>query len=172
MDELIVECPLRTAGCPHTCQRQLLEGHTKDACQYVTIPCSEEGCNQLILRKDRGKHANVCVHRSTECDGCGASVKYSDLTVGHVPLFFQVGRLSILPSILFWKVRTIIRNVPQRLRLAPFVRLKSCEPSYKTMLLRVRKSSFLARMPTMAVPGPVHVTSYQMYTSLHVRMNR
>ncbi|KAF8555322.1 hypothetical protein OG21DRAFT_1571737 [Imleria badia] len=80
VDELIVECPLRSAGCPHTCQRQLSESHMKDACQYVTVPCSEEGCNQLILRKDRGKHADLCVHRSTECDGCGASVKYSDLT--------------------------------------------------------------------------------------------
>ncbi|KAI9569337.1 hypothetical protein HD554DRAFT_2093027 [Boletus coccyginus] len=81
VDELIVECPLRTAGCPHTCQRQLLEGHMKGTCQYVTVPCSEDGCNQMILRKDRGKHANVCVHRSTECDGCGTSIKYSELTV-------------------------------------------------------------------------------------------
>ncbi|KAF8119788.1 hypothetical protein EV363DRAFT_1379598 [Boletus edulis] len=81
VDELIVECPLRTAGCPRTCQRQLLEGHMKDACQYVTVPCSEDGCCQMLLRKDRGKHADVCIHRTTECDGCGASVKYSDLTV-------------------------------------------------------------------------------------------
>lgn len=42
----------------------------------------------MILIKDRGKHADVCVHRSTECDGCGASVKYSDLTVGRIPFFF------------------------------------------------------------------------------------
>ncbi|KAN0090785.1 hypothetical protein V8E55_004351 [Tylopilus felleus] len=80
VDELIVECPLRSAGCPHTCQRQLLESHVKDACQYATVPCSEEGCHQMILRKDCGKHADVCVHRATECDGCGISVKYSDLT--------------------------------------------------------------------------------------------
>ena len=95
MDELIVECPLRSAGCPHTCQRQLLESHVKDACQYATVPCSEEGCHQMILRKDCGKHADVCVHRATECDGCGISVKYSDLTVGHVPCF-QVGRAGTL----------------------------------------------------------------------------
>lgn len=85
VDELIVECPLRTVGCPYTCQRQLLESHMKDACQYVTVPCSEDGCDQTILRKDCGKHADVCAHRSTECDGCGSSVKYSDLTVGRIP---------------------------------------------------------------------------------------
>lgn len=49
----------------------------------------------MILRKDRGKHADVCVHRSTECDGCGTSIKYSDLTVGRTAFCFQVGRLSV-----------------------------------------------------------------------------
>lgn len=89
VDELIVECPLRNAGCPHTCQRQLLESHVKDACPYVTVPCFEESCDKMILRKDRGKHADLCVHRSTECDGCGSSVKYSDLTVGRASFLFQ-----------------------------------------------------------------------------------
>ena len=101
MDELIVECPLRTAGCPHTCQRQLLEGHMKGTCQYVTVPCSEDGCNQTILRNDRGKHANVCVHRSTECDGCGTPIKYSELTVGRITFCFQAGRSSVLSGSLF-----------------------------------------------------------------------
>ena len=170
MDELAVECPLRTAGCPHICQRQLLEGHMKDACQYATVPCCEEGCNLMILRKDRGKHADVCVHRSTECDGCGTSIKYSDLTVGRTAFCFQVGRLSVF--FFFGKVRFIIWNVPRKLQPAPFARPNSCDRSCRIMLLRVRKSSFLAHMLIMAVPGPVHVTSYQSFTSLHVRMNR
>ena len=168
MDELVVECPLRTAGCPNTCQRQLLESHMRDTCQYVMVPCSEEGCDQMILIKDRGKHADVCVHRSTECDGCGASVKYSDLTVGRIPFFFQVDRLSDF----FWQLRIIIRSVPQRTQPAPFARLNFCGPSCKIMLPRVRKSSFLAHMLIMAVPGPVDVTSYQIFISLRVRMNR
>ena len=58
----------------------------------------------MVLRKDRGKHADVCVHRSTECDGCGASIKYSDLTVGPVAFFtsripkhrFFLGKLESL----------------------------------------------------------------------------
>lgn len=142
----------------------------KDACQYVTVPCSEEGCDQTILRKDCGKHADVCAHRSTECDGCGISVKYSDLTVG---------RISFFPSrslerffFFFWQIRIIIRNVPQRPQPAPFARLKFRDPSCKIMLLRVRKLSFLAHMVTMAVPGSVRVTSYQSFTSARVRMNR
>lgn len=62
----------------------------KDACQYVTVPCSEEGCDQKILIKDRGKHADVCVHRTTECDGCGTAIKYPDLTVGRVLFYFSM----------------------------------------------------------------------------------
>ena len=77
-----------------------------------------------------------------------------------------------LERFFFWKVRIIIRNVPRRPQPAPFARANSCAPSCKIMLLRVRNSSFLAHMLRMAVPGPVHVTSYQSSTSLRVRMNR
>lgn len=79
VDELLVECPQRIAGCTHTCQRQLLASHLKDACLYVTMPCTEDDCDLLVLRKDYGKHADACIHRSTRCRGCGISVKYSDL---------------------------------------------------------------------------------------------
>ncbi|KAG1735154.1 uncharacterized protein EDB91DRAFT_1145567 [Suillus paluster] len=81
VDELIIECPNRVSGCTQTFQRQLLSAHIKDACQYVEIPCSEEQCDKLILRKDLGKHKDACVYRSTQCDGCGVTVKYSDLSI-------------------------------------------------------------------------------------------
>ncbi|KAG2150893.1 hypothetical protein DEU56DRAFT_778938 [Suillus clintonianus] len=80
VDELIIECPKRVSGCTQTFQRQLLSAHVKDACQYVEIPCSEEQCDKLILRKDVGKHQDACVYRSTQCDGCDATIKYSDLS--------------------------------------------------------------------------------------------
>jgi hypothetical protein len=81
VDELIIECPNRASGCMQTFQRQLLSAHIKDTCQYVEMPCSEEQCDKLILRKDVGKHQDACVYRSTQCDGCGATIKYSDLSV-------------------------------------------------------------------------------------------
>jgi len=81
VDELIIECPNRTSGCIQTFQRQLLSAHIKDACQYVEIPCSEEQCDKMIFRKDVGKHKDTCVHRSTQCEGCGTTVKHSDLSV-------------------------------------------------------------------------------------------
>ncbi|KAF9232747.1 hypothetical protein BU15DRAFT_67207 [Melanogaster broomeanus] len=63
----------------HTCQRQLLESHVKDTCQYVTVPRPEEGCDQSILRRDRGNRVDICVHRSTQCDGCSVPVKHAAL---------------------------------------------------------------------------------------------
>ncbi|KAL4074228.1 hypothetical protein J3A83DRAFT_4508951 [Scleroderma citrinum] len=79
VDELLVECPHQSAGCTHISQRQLLDSHLQHTCPYVTVPCPEIDCDQSILRKDCGKHANVCVHRSTLCQGCGISVKYGNL---------------------------------------------------------------------------------------------
>ncbi|KAI6157503.1 hypothetical protein BKA82DRAFT_995827 [Pisolithus tinctorius] len=79
VEELLVECPQRIAGCTYTCQRQLLASHLQNACLYVTVPCPEDDCDLSIFRKNLGKHADVCIHRSTQCQGCGVSVKYGDL---------------------------------------------------------------------------------------------
>lgn len=81
VDELLVECPQRPMGCMHTCQRQHVDAHLQHSCQYVEVPCSEEGCDKTILRKDMGKHSHDCVHRVVVCEGCGTSVKAIDLDV-------------------------------------------------------------------------------------------
>ncbi|EIW82863.1 hypothetical protein CONPUDRAFT_151921 [Coniophora puteana RWD-64-598 SS2] len=81
VDELIVECSQRELGCEHTCQRQLLASHLKDGCQYVTVTCSKEGCEEIILRKDIDKHAEDCGRRMTQCDGCGVTVRVGELDV-------------------------------------------------------------------------------------------
>ena len=81
VDELIVECPHKASGCKITCQRQLLETHLKETCQFVQVPCSEEGCEQTVLRRDLGKHTHDCVHRVVKCSACGTSVTASDLEV-------------------------------------------------------------------------------------------
>ncbi len=81
VDELVVECNERASGCKHTCQRQLLEAHLRDSCQYVQVACSEEGCHELVLRRDMGKHSHDCIHRVVVCDACNAAVKAFDLEV-------------------------------------------------------------------------------------------
>ena len=81
MDELVVKCPQGSEGCTHTCQRQLLASHLKESCQYVHVSCSEDSCDQLVLKKDVGKHAHDCASRLTECEGCGSKVKPTDAEV-------------------------------------------------------------------------------------------
>ncbi|KLO09244.1 hypothetical protein SCHPADRAFT_943800 [Schizopora paradoxa] len=79
VDELLVECSERASGCKHTCERQLLEAHLRDSCQFVQVACSEEGCNELVLRKDMGSHSHDCSHRVIVCEACNAAVKAFDL---------------------------------------------------------------------------------------------
>ncbi|OBZ68045.1 hypothetical protein A0H81_11856 [Grifola frondosa] len=64
VDELIVECPQRAAGCSYTCQRLLLPAHSKDSCEFVEIPCPEGLCTQRILRKDASAH--ICTAGGSE----------------------------------------------------------------------------------------------------------
>lgn len=58
VDELVVECPHKDAGCSHTCQRMLLPAHLKDSCKYVEVPCPEGKCSKGVLRKDIALHAH------------------------------------------------------------------------------------------------------------------
>ena len=92
VDELIVECINSSAGCKHTCQRQLLSSHLRDTCEYVQVPCSEEGCDKLVYRKNLGKHTHDCIHKILNCDACGASVEAANL---------QVCGVSMLPIHVF-----------------------------------------------------------------------
>lgn len=81
VDELIVECLHESLGCTHTCQRQLLDSHLRDACQYVQVTCTEDGCIETVLRKDIGSHSHGCAHRVVSCDACEKTVKASELDV-------------------------------------------------------------------------------------------
>ena len=56
MDELVVECANKGAGCEFACQRQLLQAHVKDDCQFAQIPCTEKDCDAMVLRKDLQGH--------------------------------------------------------------------------------------------------------------------
>ncbi|GBE81455.1 hypothetical protein SCP_0311840 [Sparassis crispa] len=59
VDELVVECPQHSKGCPHTCQRLLLTAHLKDSCGFVEVPCPDGKCEQQILRNDVPNHKHA-----------------------------------------------------------------------------------------------------------------
>ncbi|KAF4567522.1 hypothetical protein EYR40_006524 [Pleurotus pulmonarius] len=84
VDELIIECTNLPIGCTETFQRQLLESHLKDACQYTEVTCGEDECNEVVLRKDVGKHAHDCAHRVLQCEGCQAEIKFVNMEA-HIP---------------------------------------------------------------------------------------
>ena len=76
-----MKCSNEPLGCTHTCQRQLLRSHLREDCEYVQVACSEEGCEELVLRKDVGKPTHKCVDRLMICEACGVSVKASEFEV-------------------------------------------------------------------------------------------
>ncbi|GJE98519.1 zinc finger protein [Phanerochaete sordida] len=51
VDELLVYCPQRELGCADTLQRQLVEPHLRDACQFVEVRCLDETCGKVVIRK-------------------------------------------------------------------------------------------------------------------------
>lgn len=82
VDELIVECPYRDAGCRHACQRYLLDTHLRVECGYTQIPCPSGGCDRTLLRKDVSMHQ--CIPRTEICDSCGCAVDAEDEQVSSV----------------------------------------------------------------------------------------
>ena len=81
VDELLVECTNKDHGCEATCQRQLLELHKRESCLYTFVPCPEENCSQRILRKDLGRHGELCESREDTCEMCGSLVKAAAMKV-------------------------------------------------------------------------------------------
>lgn len=78
VDELIVECPNRSIGCTHSCQRQFVDAHIRESCQFVSIPCPTHQCRARILKRDIAQHTH---HPSTLCDACGTTVESTNTEV-------------------------------------------------------------------------------------------
>ncbi|KAI0093146.1 hypothetical protein BDY19DRAFT_1064390 [Irpex rosettiformis] len=92
VDELQVECPMRSAGCSFTGQRQLLDMHSRNDCHYVSVSCLDGLCDDVVLRKN-GKHRDHAKGDGSQespsppestkvvnCDGCHSQVMEADLT--------------------------------------------------------------------------------------------
>lgn len=56
VDELLVECVHRTAGCAAVTQRQGLAAHLRDGCAYAQARCDEAGCVAEVRRGELEAH--------------------------------------------------------------------------------------------------------------------
>ncbi|KAI8973276.1 hypothetical protein BDF20DRAFT_837235 [Mycotypha africana] len=74
VNELIAYCPYFEKGCDYTGQRQFMESHVKNDCQYTLTCCQSEECKKLLLRKDIKHHSETCKHRILECNMCKQKV--------------------------------------------------------------------------------------------------
>ncbi|KAJ7268843.1 hypothetical protein B0H12DRAFT_1096936 [Mycena haematopus] len=76
VDELAVECIHRSAGCTHTCQRQLLTAHVMSTCPFGLLPKGE--CNETLAAIGTESHS-CSTHTLAPCDICGAKFPVDEL---------------------------------------------------------------------------------------------
>ncbi|CAO3665549.1 unnamed protein product [Rhizopus microsporus] len=77
VNELLVHCTQE--GCDFTCQRQLIESHIKNDCQYTMTCCELEECQELFLKRDLGSHTEKCQFRTSKCFMCKKKLKVFEL---------------------------------------------------------------------------------------------
>jgi hypothetical protein len=79
VNELLVYCPRQ--GCPFTGQRQYIESHVANDCEYTIAPCELDECKELLLKKDLNTHAETCKYRTAECNMCKKKLRIFELEV-------------------------------------------------------------------------------------------
>ncbi|KAL1748734.1 hypothetical protein HDZ31DRAFT_59912 [Schizophyllum fasciatum] len=93
LDELEVECVHRSAGCKTVCQRQCLESHLKDSCQYtpststsgsLTNAEEERISDEEDTEEDQAAEQRevACTHSSRGCPWKG---RFASLSSDHIP---------------------------------------------------------------------------------------
>lgn len=90
MNELLVYCPRHEQGCPHVGQRQFIESHLKNDCEYTIAPCELEECKELLLKKDLQTHAETCKYRIMECNMCKKKLCAFELEVSSFALVLYI----------------------------------------------------------------------------------
>ena len=151
LDELIVDCPNRPAGCEFTCQRQLLAAHLKDECLFAEEQCPDPECSIKALRKDILGDNPRCPHRLVVCDACAIEIKASELDVSvpdldpEIPLFYIYPSRPIAECALSSQpvAFSAILNIPTR--------------KLRLMLKCALPQLYLASTPHTAAAGPVLV---------------
>ena len=71
LSELNIRCDFYDRGCCEMVQVGQLKRHVA-RCGFALVPCSNDGCNVVVLRKDKFYHeAEVCDFRRLKCHDCG-----------------------------------------------------------------------------------------------------
>lgn len=68
LDELLVYCPSRKAGCDDKMARGTVENHIGRYCSFSEVECPSDRCSMTIKRKDAGQKR--CLHNTLHCDYC------------------------------------------------------------------------------------------------------
>ncbi|KAI8997458.1 hypothetical protein BDB01DRAFT_771213 [Pilobolus umbonatus] len=81
VNELLVYCPKSEEGCSYYGQRQFIQSHLNNDCEYITVPCQSEECKALLVKKDSPMHASTCQYRLSECNMCHKKFRMFELEI-------------------------------------------------------------------------------------------
>lgn len=87
VEEHLKDCPNREHPCEHCGERGRyadITGHHQVFCDQKVIPCGNDGCDELVKRKDITKHVtDTCEHAVISCKykriGCHVKMKRRDM---------------------------------------------------------------------------------------------
>jgi len=77
LDELRVNCPLKSEGCDDVLARGEVQLHVDKYCAYSEVGCPSEECPLMIQRKDQDMQR--CLHAMVRCEDCLRELMERDL---------------------------------------------------------------------------------------------
>ncbi|KAL5485278.1 hypothetical protein ACEPAI_7920 [Sanghuangporus weigelae] len=166
VDELIVECPHKAAGCKTTCQRQLLGTHLKETCHFVQVPCSEEGlvkcaaCGTSVTASELEAHEHECAEQETECVACSGRCKRGELS-GHTATCSEL-QIACAHSDHGCPWREKRKTLPEHLEKCPYEAIKGFFAVNDTRMSALRDEITVLRQNLNKAEANIHALTREL----------
>ena len=71
-----ITCDYATRGCDEVLELGTLQTHVQD-CDFMPVPCSNEGCDRIVSKRDVKQHeSELCQFKTTTCGDCGEKMPH------------------------------------------------------------------------------------------------
>ena len=88
----------------------------KEECQMVEVPCPNEGCSEIVVKRNLNKHLQQCEYRAVNCQWCKQDIYYDQRQVRnaaeHIELIFDLLYFNYVYRRMKISVFLFQKNVP------------------------------------------------------------
>ena len=79
LDALKITCDNELRGCKTSVRLDALKSHLREECGFVLVTCTNDGCQEVLNRRDLEEHLQACKFQTAECTkGCGLRISKSE----------------------------------------------------------------------------------------------